>query len=152
MVARAPVVIQPGDKPAIVGLRMRIRAKGDLFGEALLKAWDFELIDLHLELAERALNPAMPVLQNTDGEPLRLMQLPEVRQRFDEMLARHYSGWLDSKLPALGNRTPRESVRDPDGREAVARLIAQIERDGARQSPPLDAGIVAMLRRELGLR
>ncbi len=67
------------------------------------------------------------------------------------VLARHYSGWLDSKLPALGNRTPREAVRDPDGREAVAGLIAQIERDGLGHSPPLDAGIVAMLRRERGL-
>jgi uncharacterized protein (DUF2384 family) len=86
-----------------------------------------------------------------DSEHERLMQLPEVRQQLDEMLARHYRDWLDSKIPALGNRTPRKAVRDPDGREAVMALIAQIERDGARQSPPLDAGIVAMLRRELGL-
>ena len=35
--------------------------------------------------------------------------------------------------------------------EAVEALIAQMERDGARQSPPLDPWIPAMLRRELGL-
>jgi SEC-C motif-containing protein len=278
----APVVLQPGYMPEIVELRKRVRAKGDLFGELLLKEWDIELIDLYLDLAERTLRPSMPVLQNTDGEPLephalvfrvedaeaaitaldtaqlvndetiqpdevrrnrhgrlieaswrwqragnamhkswdntslghltlkdttlklevnsagraargrsvvedvlagnasyratkiesldsmlaetkdhptpsadreheRLAQLPEVRQHLNEMLMRHYSDWLESKLPALGERTPREAVRDRDGREAVAGLIAQIERDGARHSPPLDAEITAMLRRELGL-
>jgi len=86
-----------------------------------------------------------------DSEHERLMQIPEVRQQLAEMLMRHYTEWLDTKLPALGERTPRKAVRDRDGREAVAALIAQIERDGARQSPPLDPGIPAMLRRELGL-
>jgi len=86
-----------------------------------------------------------------DSEHERLMQMPEVRQQVAEMLMRHYTDWLDTKVPLLGERTPREAVRDRDGREAVAALIAQIERDGARQSPPLDPGIPAMLRRELGL-
>jgi hypothetical protein len=40
------------------------------------------------------------------------------------------TGW--SKLPALGERTPHEAVRDHDGREAVAVLVAQIERDGGK--------------------
>lgn len=81
-----------------------------------------------------------------DGEHERLMQLPEVRQRLDEMISRHYTDWPDRKIPALGRRTPREPIP-----EAVAALVAQIERDGRRHSPPLDAEIVAMLRRELGL-
>jgi hypothetical protein len=58
---------------------------------------------------------------------------------------------VDTAIPALGGKSPREAVRDADGREAVAALIAQIERGGARQSPPLDAAVPAMLRRELGL-
>ena len=93
---------------------------------------------------------SLPAHQD-DSEHERLMQMPEVRQQLAEMLLRHYTDWLDTKVPMLGNRTPRKAVRDPDGREAVAALIAQIERDGARQSPPLDPGIPAMLRRELGL-
>ncbi len=64
---------------------------------------------------------------------------------------RHYTEWLDTKVPLLHDLTPREAVRERDGREAVAALIAQIERDGARQSPPLDPAIPATLRRELGL-
>jgi hypothetical protein len=86
-----------------------------------------------------------------DNEHERLMQMPEVRQQVAEMLMRHYTDWLDTKVPLLGERTPRDAVRDRDGREAVEALIAQMERDGARQSPPLDSAIPAMLRRELGL-
>ncbi|HTT12885.1 MAG TPA: antitoxin Xre/MbcA/ParS toxin-binding domain-containing protein [Burkholderiaceae bacterium] len=68
-----------------------------------------------------------------------------------QYMSNHYRKWIDEKLPALGNRTPRKAVRDPDGREAVEALIAQIERDGARMNPPLDADIVRELRATLGL-
>lgn len=277
------IVIQPGNKPGIIDLRKRIRARGDLFGTSLLREWSFELIELYLDIAERTLDPSPRQLQNTDGEPLephtlvfrvgdvdatlaalnaaqlaggeairpdeqqrtaagtlieaswiwqragnamhaswdnttlgritvtpnmtlkievnsagraargrsivervlagnaehratriesvesmlaaakkrpaprmdedhaRLMQQPEVREHLQAMLLQHYTGWLESKLPALGQRTPREAVNDRDGREAVAALIAQLERDGARHVPPLDAAIPTMLRRELGL-
>jgi SEC-C motif-containing protein len=277
-----PLVIQPGEKPAIIELRKTLRGKGDLCDAALLRELSIELIGLYLATAERKLHPAMPELQNTDGEPVelrtlvfridnseaaaasldaaqltdgeelvqdeasrgpdgklieagwtwkragnaihkswdnttlgqialagrqlkvnvnsaaravrakalierllagnasyratkiasteamladvrsrpahkddneheRLMQMPEVRQQVAEMLMRHYTDWLGTKVPLLGERTPREAVRDRDGREAVAALIVQIERDGGGQSPPLDPEIPAMLRRELGL-
>ena len=278
----ATVVLGPGNKPAIIELRKRVRVNGDLAGAALLKARGTELIDAYLELAAPAFDPRLPQLQNTDGEPIefctltfrvadveaavtaldttrlsdderihqddvrrnaagglieavwtwqragnamhtswtntslgsltlkggtlklivnssaraargrsmvervlgtnatyrarkiesfdkmldaakkrpppgevseheRLMQRPEVRQQVEEMLMRHYTDWLTTAVPALGGRTPREAVRDRDGREAVAGLVLQLERDGARQSPPLDPAIAAMLRRELGL-
>jgi len=278
-----PVVIEPGDKPAIIDLRKAMRAETELKDTALLKAWDFELIALYLDFAERRLNPQLPELQNTDGEALvlhklvfgiadaeaaaaaldaaqlgedgaivsddehraadgklieaewtwmregnamhkdwdnttlarlelkdgqlrvdvnsveraararslverllganavfriskqesgeslleraresrqpakrsgadeELMQRPEVREKLREMLLGHYTGWLDTELPILGNRTPRLAVRDADGREAVEALVAQIERDAQMKTPPLDREITQMLRRELGL-
>ena len=98
-------------------------------------------------LAEAASGPT----DKGGSEHERLMQLPEVRRQFIEMRMRHYMEWLDTRIPLLDQRTPREAVRDRDGREAVAALIVQIERDGARQSPQLDPEVPAMLRRELGL-
>jgi hypothetical protein len=77
---------------------------------------------------------------------------PEVQAAIRETLRKHYRAWVDDKIPALGNRTPREAVRDPDGREAVAALIDQIERDGPRMSPPLDPEIVRELCEALGLK
>ena len=276
------IVIEPGDKPAIIELRKAMRKETELKDTALLRAWDMELINLYLDFAERRLHPQMPKLQNTDGEALvlhkvvygiadakaaaaaldaaqldegesivsdgqrryaneilreaawtwmrtgnamhenmdnttlgrlelkhgklrievnsveraarvcslvegllganaefrvskpesgesllerarqspepakqsgqeELMQQPEVREKLREMLLGHYTAWLDTELPVLQNRTPRETVRDADGREAVEALIAQIERDAQKSTPPLDAGITLMLRGELGL-
>ena len=276
------IVIEPGDKPAIIELRKAMRKETELKETALLKAWNTELIDLYLDFAERRLNPQLPKLQNTDGEALvlhklvfsiadaraaaaafdaaqlsegesivsdgerraadgfpleaewtwmrpgnamhkhwdnttlarlelkhgqlrvevnsveraararslverllganaefrvskqessesllerarqsprpakrsedeELMQRPEVREKLREMLLGHYTGWLDTELPILGKRTPRQAVRDADGRDAVEALIAQIERDAQKKTPPLDPGIAQMLRRELGL-
>ena len=76
---------------------------------------------------------------------------PEAQQAIREHLREHYRAWVDEKIPALGNRTPRKAVRDADGREAVEALIAQIERDGEHRSPPLDPQIVRELRDRLGL-
>ena len=86
-----------------------------------------------------------------ESEHERLMKNPEVRKKVEEVYMRHYMEWLDTRIPLLQDRTPRVAVGERDGREAVAALIMQIERDGARQSPPLDPQIPAMLRRELGL-
>ena len=79
------------------------------------------------------------------------MQLPEVREKLREVLLGHYTAWLDTELPILGNRTPRQVAGDADGREAVEALIAQMERDAQKKTPALDMEITQMLRRELGL-
>lgn len=99
-------------------------------------------------LLEQARSRAAPT---GESEHERLMKIPEVRQKFDEARMRHYTEWIDTQIPLLQDRTPREAAGDRDGREAVAALITQIERDGTRQSPPLDPEIPVMLRRELGL-
>ena len=78
--------------------------------------------------------------------------MAEVQAALSEHLRQHYRRWVDNKVPALGNRTPREAVRDADGREAVEALIAQIERDGPKMSPPMDPAIVRELREALGLK
>lgn len=42
---------------------------------------------------------------------------------FQEMFENRCMQWLDEEIPALGGRTPREAVRDAEGRKAVLRLI-----------------------------
>lgn len=79
------------------------------------------------------------------------MALPEVRERLTEVLMSHYRDWLDTKLPILRGRTPREAVRDRDGHEAVKALVDDIARRSPGPGPGLDPAIPAMLRRELGL-
>jgi hypothetical protein len=90
-------------------------------------------------------------LQETEHDAAELAALPEMQAAMTEYLRAYYRRWLDAKLPALGNRSPRKAVRDADGREAVAALVRQIERHGASMDPPLDPGIVSELRATLGL-
>ena len=81
----------------------------------------------------------------------RLAALPEVRQAIAEQMRAHFEQWADLEIPALGGQTPRQAVRDPEGREMVAALILKMERNGAAMSPPIEASIVRELRQRLGL-
>ncbi len=80
-----------------------------------------------------------------------LAELPEVQEKVREMMARHYEHWATEKIPALGGRTPLEAVKDPDGREQVEALVAQIEFDAKTMKPPLDMEILRKMRGRLGL-
>lgn len=81
----------------------------------------------------------------------RLAALPEVRQAIAAQMRAHFEQWADQEIPALGGQTPRQAVKDPEGREMVAALILKMERDGAAMSPPIDASIVRELRQRLGV-
>lgn len=85
------------------------------------------------------------------AESARLAELPEVKAALGDMMRRHYRDWVDQKIPALRERTPREAVRDANGREAVEALIVQMERDGTQMRPALDPAIMHELRETLGL-
>ncbi|HEX8009333.1 MAG TPA: antitoxin Xre/MbcA/ParS toxin-binding domain-containing protein [Casimicrobiaceae bacterium] len=63
-------------------------------------------------------------------EDAALADLPEVKAKMREMMAKHYEQWLSESIRALGNKTPLEAVRDPAGREAVEALVRQAEREG----------------------
>jgi len=63
------------------------------------------------------------------SEHSELMQHPEVREHMSEVIGRHWDGWIDQKIPALGGKTPREAVKSADGREAVEALLKDAERD-----------------------
>lgn len=76
---------------------------------------------------------------------------PEIRAQLTEMMSMHYDRWLKEKIPALRGKTPLQAVKDPDTREMVEALVSQIERDGLRMTPPLDASIPRRLRERLGL-
>jgi hypothetical protein len=73
---------------------------------------------------------------------------PEIRRVLDEMIRAKEIEWLDEQIPALGGRSPRETVADPIGREEVRQLLASF--------PELPPGAVggfsaSRLRTHLGL-
>jgi hypothetical protein len=55
---------------------------------------------------------------------------PEVeREVVLQFKNQHYSKWLDMRLPALQQKSPREAVGTPSGREAVTALLRTLEHD-----------------------
>jgi hypothetical protein len=85
------------------------------------------------------------------ADEIDLAKLPEVQARINELMAAHYEEWATAELPALGDRTPLEAVTDPDGREMVESLLAQMERGSREMKPPMDEVILRRLRERLGL-
>ena len=63
-------VISPMEKAPIIELRARIAAANPVITHQILRDCNYQLLDLFHEIAERAFNPKMPTLQNTDGEAL----------------------------------------------------------------------------------
>lgn len=62
----------------------------------------------------------------------------------------HYESWLDTSIPALGGKTPKQAARSIVRRRALVNLLKEIENHEARQP----AGIrydVNILRRALGV-
>jgi hypothetical protein len=83
-----------------------------------------------------------------DHEPLGTTP-PELRAIEDDLLRRHWEQWLDTQVPALGNKTPRQAARSAGGRERLEALLAELARGaaGGRNA----ASHVAFIREKLRL-
>jgi len=81
------------------------------------------------------------------------MQIPEVRDKMAKVLTAHWDGWVDKKIPVLGGITPREAVKNSDGRESVEALLLDAERHTADDEQMGDISLDAIkdTRRRLGL-
>ncbi len=82
-----------------------------------------------------------------------LLQIPEVREQIEKTLFAHWEKWVDAKIPALGHKTPRQAVKDPDGRESVEALLLDAKRhmDANEQMRAAGTAAIAEARRRLGL-
>lgn len=101
-----------------------------------------------IESMEAAMRAAEARSQRGPPEP-DLSQSPEIRAILAEHVRLHYERWLDDKIPALGNRTPREAARDPDLREVLEGLLQGFERMDSGDD--INAAPVDRLRAELNL-
>jgi len=66
-------------------------------------------------------------------------------------MAAHWEYWVNQPIPILGNLTPMEAVKDPDGREIVESIVIQAERDGRSPNLQTDENVFRRLRERLGL-
>lgn len=61
-----------------------------------------------------------------------------------------WAAWLDTRVPALGNKTPRQAARTDRGRERLEALLAEFDRH-AEDGPSSIAAHLAAIRGELAL-
>jgi len=73
--ACAACPIPPIRKIELIDLRESVLRHVKLSGTALLWELECELRELYFSMADDVLNPSMPQLQNTDGDPLELQRL-----------------------------------------------------------------------------
>ncbi|MBI5725594.1 MAG: SEC-C domain-containing protein [Planctomycetes bacterium] len=82
------------------------------------------------------------------SKPQPVKMTPELMASLQEMFNKQYMKWLDTPLPVLKGKTPREACQTPVGRQQVAILIRTMP-DSAGDVP-IPVPRQAMLR-ELGL-
>jgi hypothetical protein len=75
---------------------------------------------------------------------------PELQTIQEEMTRAHWESWLDTRVPALGNKTPRQAARTAPGRERLEALLAEFDRDAAN-GPSSMATHLAAIRAALAL-
>jgi hypothetical protein len=97
--------------------------------------------------AHRAVPPAERAARDREAE--ELARDPALQAHMAEYLRQHYRGWVDSSLPALGGRTPRQAMRTRDGREMVEALLVGLEGQECSDVMPVDPSIVAEVRATL---
>jgi hypothetical protein len=85
--------------------------------------------------------PELPSLENT----------PEGRAFLEDANRRHWETWLDDKVPALGNLTPRQAAKTPLGRERLEALLAEFAWRQDASPTNLIKMDVGWIRRQLGL-
>ena len=85
-------------------------------------------------------------------EPAKREIPPEVAEAVEKYLDQHYGAWPDTKLPALGGKTPRQAAKTRAGRKKLAELLKTLENSEQRKrrdgEPSYD---VSRLRRTLGV-
>jgi hypothetical protein len=108
----------------------------------------------------RSPDAMLEAIRDREGETAKpgpdqneLLQIPEVREQIEKTLFAHWENWVDAKIPALRHKTPRQAVKDPDGRESVEALLLDAKRHMDANEQMRDAGTAAIeqTRRLLGL-
>jgi hypothetical protein len=100
---------------------------------------------------EQALKAGPRPPSKQDEENKRLNELPEVQEFLKEKMKDHWENWLDMKIPALKNMTPREAAKTPLGRERLEALLSDFEQRSEKQSQAMLRPDIKQMRQKLGM-
>ncbi|WP_208123325.1 YecA family protein [Facilibium subflavum] len=110
--------------------------------------------------AKQSIEDSLGKAQSNSSEKDRISSIidpkehPELQAMLEDMMKNHWESWLDEQIPALDNKTPRESAKSASGKEKLETLFAQFQESNQRidqgsiSQPKVD---IAYLRRELNM-
>lgn len=126
-----------------------LRLKSKLM-RAFGKYLSFEKIESHHPSALPPLTAEK--LEEMDREQKELRANPEIRKLLRMRAEEYYhNDWLNSKIPALGNKTPFHAVKTADGKRRVEVILCDIEQSQKRDPDNPYRVNVDELRKKLGL-
>lgn len=107
----------------------------------------------HLSRVKEEIKSAQEALEERrDIPPESDEQTRETTELERELLLKYYRDWCDMKIPAFGNRTPRQAIKTEQGRNQLKEMLLDLEnqqlhkkREGLGYIP-----VVKAIRDELG--
>jgi len=67
-------------------------------------------------------------MEMSDDDTEQIMNdIPEMQEMVEQHFEKHWQNWIDKKIAALGNITPREAVKTKRGKEKVLTLLEDAE-------------------------
>jgi len=88
------------------------------------------------QIPEEMLKNAPKQATHKVDETEEILRDPEARKQWQEMLQRNVEGWIHTKIPILGGKTPLQAVLDPDDKEIVEALLREWELGGDKRAFP----------------
>jgi hypothetical protein len=109
---------------------------------------DATVTDIVEVLKQRRSSPSASVASLPPEETIP--SSPELQTLEAELARKHWNAWLDTKVPALGNRTPRQAAKSASGRERLEALLASYGENRLGRRNTLEPDLAA-LKQKLGL-
>lgn len=111
-----------------------------------------EPVESHLNKLWEKRDAAGGEREHPSSEKNLLMENPEVQEKLAEIMQSHYAQWIDEKIPALQNKTPREASKIKEGREMIEALLLDFEqRTETHPQPGVSRETFQRIREKLGM-
>lgn len=145
------LTLTPGELSVSVNSAKRARkiralVEKHLGQDALFLRHTVESVEAMLDPQRRA-----AVLESMPGENDAFESSPEGQALLAEMHRKHWKAWLDMKIPALGNLSPRQAAATRLGRERLEALLVEFVWQAKHSPSNLLNPDVEWIRRQLGL-
>lgn len=125
-------------------------------GETLLKKYLGKAVTLRKTVSQtpqEVLKLLSPVyIQKCFNSSEKIIERPEVQKKIESMRESYWKNWLDKAIPALEDKTPREAVKTPGGRERLEVLLLHYEQENLSAANDFMKVDTGFLKRELGLQ